>query len=135
METVTIGCKTPNGMILEVGYEIDKQGGVSRKEDYKAVVVRGWNSNNPPKIQMPASHEPSPGITENVLRAFWERWKKENANNRLLKEGLLYEAKNRLEADARALDVAQKPLGLEALDPAKVPPQIKKAVFDDDKAA
>lgn len=67
--TVSIGCKLPNGIIMEV-------------EGSKPVRINGWNNN----IIQGAEH----GLTENVPAELWEAWKKVHAESRLVKGGFIF---------------------------------------------
>lgn len=69
MSTVTIGCKLPHGIIMEV-------------EGAKPVVINGWNKN----LIEGAGH----GLTENVPAALWEAWRKLHAESNLVKGGFIF---------------------------------------------
>ena len=83
MSTVTIGCKLPNGIIMQV-------------EGHKDVRINGWNNN----AIVGADH----GLTENVPAALWEAWSKLHAESKLVKGGFIFAAKNEREAKAKATD-------------------------------
>lgn len=93
MVTVTIGCKLPNGIIMQVG---------------KARVrINGWNNN----IIKGGSH----GITENVPADLWEAWSKEHADSNLVKRGFIFAANTTAKATARAAEQSDNESGQEQL--------------------
>lgn len=98
MSTVTIGCKLPNGIIMQVGE--------------KSVVINGWNKS----AIIGATH----GITEGVPAELWEAWKKVFADSRLVKDEIVFAAANTARATAKAKDEKDKKSGHEQM------PQIKK---------
>lgn len=100
--TVTIGCKLPNGMVLEMGKFGD--------EDYKAVTVKGSNS---------ALVHGGFGITEGVDASFWQAWKKKHARLSFVQKGLVFAVGDLASARDHAIDMSALKTGLEPLDPMK----------------
>jgi hypothetical protein len=84
-----IGCKLPNGIVLEVGE--------------KSVEINGLNKS----VIIGATH-----ATTEVDNDFWQAWKKEHADFPALKSGAIFEAKT--EKDAA---VAVKDTGKTGLEP------------------
>lgn len=98
MSTVTIGCKLPNGIIMQV-------------EGHKDVRINGWNNN----AIVGAEH----GLTENVPAATWEAWLKLHAESKLVKGGFIFASKNEREAKAKAVDNKGNKSGHEQLPKVK----------------
>jgi len=98
MSTVTIGCKLPNGIIMQV-------------DGHKDVRINGWNNN----AIVGADH----GLTENVPAALWEAWSKLHAESKLVKGGFIFAAKNEREAKAKAKDNKGNKSGHEQLPKVK----------------
>lgn len=104
MATLTIGCKLPNGIILEMG---DKK-----------VTLAGANSS-----VLIGGH----GITENVDQAFFEAWIAQNKDLQFVKAGHLFAHEKASNTAAQAKDRAGEKTGLEPLNPAAMPAGIAKA--------
>lgn len=66
-ETVIVGCKLPNGIIMQVGEATH--------------VINGFNHSN-----VIAGH----GITNDVPKDLWEAWLKENKDRDLCKNGFIF---------------------------------------------
>ena len=94
MNTVTVGCKLPNGIWLQVG-------------DSKPVRINGWNNN----AIIGAEH----GLTENVPAELWEAWKKEHADSKLLKGGFIFATGNEKSTVAKAKEQKSNKSGLEQM--------------------
>jgi hypothetical protein len=101
-KTVTVGCKLPNGLILEMGKFGD--------EDYKAVVLKGANS---------AVVHGGYGMTEGVDESFWAAWKKKHARLSFVQKGLVFAVGDIASARDHAIDLSAVKTGLEPLDPLK----------------
>ena len=121
-DTVTIGCKSPSGLVLEVGLQTTKEvdgkrvTAVERMPDYERFIIRGWNHHS---IQMrqqllesksetgvPHGMNTRPYLNRNVPKALWERWKADHKTSWLLKNQILFEVASGDEASA-ALRVAE----------------------------
>jgi hypothetical protein len=99
-ETVTIGCKSPAGFILEIGYTIGPAGGQVLGDNYQRVVIYGWNRHTQPQRialkeagstgDVPHGTNTSPYLNRNVPKAFWEQWVKEHPKSWLLKNEILF---------------------------------------------
>jgi hypothetical protein len=103
-ETVSVGCKYPNGLLLELG---DKR-----------VEIKGANSS-----QIIGGH----GITEGVDKAFMDEWMKRYAANDIVKGGHLFINVKTASVVAEAEEKADHKTGLEPLDPKKKPVGIQAA--------
>jgi hypothetical protein len=132
MNTVTIACKLPHGLICELGLILDAGGhGMIRGPNYKSVTLRGTNTN---KIVMPGAIgacvpiDALPGITENVDEEFITEWLRRNAALTFVKNGLVAIVKSKPEeVKAVSLDLQTHRHGMESLDPAKMPPKLAPA--------
>lgn len=103
-EMVQVGCRLPNGYVLEVGFTVNDEGkggapfAMYRKgKDYKAVTLRGLNQrsiirgpDNKPIALSPAQINREPYINT-IPKDFWERWKKDNAEQWVLTSGQIFE--------------------------------------------
>jgi hypothetical protein len=138
-ETVVIGCRLPNGLILEVGYtstaEVDGKeiALIQRGENYRRIELKGWNAHSEAmraqEIQVPAGLNTRPYLNRGVPKAAWEQWKLAHPNSWLIKNGILFEAKNDADANVKAIDVAKEKLILAPLDKSALPTGIAEADF------
>jgi len=99
MSTVTIGCKLPNGIHMQVG-------------DSPRVRILGWNNNEIAGL----SH----GITRDVPADLWEAWRKEHADSKLVTNGIIFAEESEKRAKDKAKDNKEQKSGFEQL------PQIKE---------
>jgi hypothetical protein len=100
---VVVGCKYPNGLILELGNPHD--------EGYQKVVLNGANH--------PKAHCGT-GITENVPANFMEAWLKRHKNmKRVFDEGVMFVVDDVETAIAKASDRAKVDTGFNPIDPTK----------------
>jgi predicted phage tail protein len=149
-EMVKIGCKLPQGMILEVGYSVVTQGkdggksiSVHQHDDYQRVRVKGWTHVDGSKqayhsgLLLPPNtslSNPQVAVTD-VPAAFFARWKKEHAAmwKKLTGSGVMFEVAD--EASAKSAVALAKTVksGFEAKDPVKPGPGVTKANFDSDE--
>lgn len=131
MEMVTIACKTPHGLVLEVGYDIINNG-VVRSDKYKSFTLKGTNSNLVIAGQ-PAMLNPEPGVTPNIPKDFWEAWlaSKAGKNHPAVKNGLIFVIPKDVGA-AKELqtEVRKVRSGLEPLDPNKMPEGVEELPVD-----
>lgn len=98
MSTVIIGCKTPNGIIMQVA-----------SQD-ASVHIKGWN-----KSEIIGGH----GITYNVPKALWEAWRIEFKDHPLLVNGLIFAHEAEKEVKAEAKEKKGTKSKMEQLDPLK----------------
>lgn len=130
MPKITVGCKLPQGLIIEMGYT-PVPGGTVRGNDYKAVRLRGANMYHGAGGTAPANLKA--GLTHNVDEAFFDAWVASHADLNIVKNKLVFKASSKAEGEAKALDTAQQKTGMEPLDSSKAPGGIQKASFDDEK--
>ena len=103
-DTVTVGCKLPNGIIIEMGdIKVEIKGAL------KALVIGGH------------------GITENVNKEFFEAWMAKNKGLKFVQEGFIFACKTTAEAGDQAKDRQDEKTGLEPLPQDKLPEGIEAA--------
>ena len=95
MNTVIVGCKLPNGLILEL--------------DEQRVVLNGSNS---------SSIIGGFGMTE-VNKPLFDAWLAKHKDYEPVKQGLVFAQEKEVNAKAEAKDKTKLKNGLEGLDPAK----------------
>lgn len=93
-DVVTVGCKLPHGLHLDV--------------DGVRISVNGLNS-----TEIVGGH----GLTPGVPKAFWERWKAEHADFVPLQRGFIFAQGKTDSAIAEAKDRKDEKTGFEGLDP------------------
>lgn len=118
-KTCIVCCKLPHGLILESGYSI-KNGNVVRLPEYKRVTLAGSNLTT---LQIAAENPGAPvvssprvraGITVNVDEAFFDKWVKDHYDSNLVRNNLIWKCATLAEAQAKSLDDAARPMGMEA---------------------
>lgn len=107
MSTVTIGCRLPSGLILQVGDKFVELAGQRQTQQRSPIILLSADDY---------------GTTE-VEASFWEAWKAiVGAKFAPLESGAIFEAKTVKEADAKAKDLKGKKTGHEPL------PQVDKDI-------
>lgn len=132
METVTIGCRLPNGYTIEVGLKVTERAGngsvtqLMKTENYKRVSLRGTREHNREMFRRgfrpPAQLAAEPFINQNVPKDVWDAWVKDHKSNWVLTSGNIFEVKdgkNSANVDAAIIDAAARPRILEPVDPSK----------------
>lgn len=94
--TVVIGCKLPNGFVMQVG-EV-------------ARVIKGFNSS-----VVIGGH----GVTEGVPAELWGAWLKENKDRDLVKNGFVFARANSKDVKAEAKEKTREKSGTEPMKPPK----------------
>lgn len=94
--TVTVGCKIPNGLHLDLGGKR-----VTLNGSHSSRVIGGY------------------GLTEGVPADFFEAWLQTYADSPAVTNGLVFAQENAADVRAQALDQADIRTGLEPLDPTK----------------
>lgn len=100
MSTVSISCKTPNGILMQVGEN--------------TVTINGWNAKE--SIIVPVGHIEKVGITEDVPTALWKAWLEKHKNHPLVVNGLIFAAETTNRAKAESKERKGVKSGAEALD-------------------
>ena len=98
MTTVNVGCKLPNGIILELG-EVRQ-------------LIKGANSSN-----IIGGH----GITEGVDKEFFDAWMLKNEELSFVKGGFIFAHEKASNTAAEAKSKADEVTGFEGMDPTKKP--------------
>jgi len=134
METVTIGCRLPNGIVLEVGLETTARGGpqnglvtrIRKTEAYRRYVLKGHHEHNRALfrqgIRLPATLKPEPFINRNVPKDLWDQWNKEHPASWLVSSGAIFVISNKDEGSVKAAAIdasAKSPQPLAPIDPTK----------------
>lgn len=105
MSTVTIGCRLPTGLVLEV-----VKNGVPTRVELEG--QRQTQKRSPVIILTPDDF----GVNE-VDAAFWAEWKSQVGEDYApLKSGAIFEAKSAKEAEAKAKDLKGKKTGHEGVE-------------------
>jgi hypothetical protein len=100
LETVTVGCKLPNGLHLDIdGPEGKKR--FTLKGANSSTVVGGF------------------GITENIPKDFFEEWARLYAKSIVVANGIVFAYKDSKGAEAIAKERKSLKTGFEPLDPEK----------------
>ncbi len=122
MASISVGCKLPQGLVMELGYDL-VAGGVTRGPNYKRVVLAGANQHSivVGTLRTPSPANLRPGITNNVDESFYDAWVAAHADSNIVKNKLIFKAKNAGEATAQAVDVTKQKTGMEPIDPSKHP--------------
>jgi hypothetical protein len=150
-ETVTIGCKLPAGLVLEVGLQTQEKNNegklvaaVKRLENYARFIIRGWNHHSYEMRRqlvetkstsgVPHGMNTRPFLNRNVPKSLWEQWKAEHKGSWLLKNEILFEVAAGDEASAalRVAESANTPKVFEPIDSTKtIVPGVKPLERED----
>jgi hypothetical protein len=134
MDTVTIGCRLPNGYCIEVGFSVNVPGagGASfamyqKHEDYAAFTLKGTNQHlilrdplGKPLTTLASQRDREPFINLGVPADLWNRWTRENPKNWALRTGQIFLIPKADAATVKAVSAdakATSPAILEPLDP------------------
>jgi len=135
-ETITIGCKLPSGITLEVGLQtVEKTSdgklltSVVRLQNYQRIVLKGWHHHNTTGLQLPAGMNMRPFLNRDVDKAAWDQWKAEHKGSWLLKNEILFEARDEASAQLRVLEGEKTPTPFAPLNPAKRIADVEPADF------
>ena len=104
MAKVTVGCKLPNGITIQV--------------DGTKITLKGTNSSN-----VIGGY----GLTEGVDKAFMDEWLKRNAGITMVQKKFVFIQKNEKDAKAQAKDNAENKTGMEPMNPDKPGKGLEKA--------
>lgn len=127
-DTVYVGCKLPNGLILQnfrtEEYQEQVMGGGTRtarravrlEETYKlsgnAIDIAKMALGEVPNLIIAGS-----AITSGIPRDFWLEWERTNRHSHLIKGGLVWSENTEAGARKHAIEVAKLRTGLEPIDP------------------
>lgn len=93
-KTVTVGCKLPNGLILELNGQ--------------TVEINGANSS-----RLVGGH----GITYDVDAEFFDAWMEAHADRAMVRNGFIFSHDKAADTKAEAAEKEDNATGLEAVDP------------------
>jgi hypothetical protein len=123
-DTVTVGSKLPNGLVLRLYDETTVHepvmgGGTRAVKAYRAngreFTINGtgvmWGQQRPFQMAWGAA------LTPGVPRDLWERWCDQNKGCAVLENGLVFAATKSADVVAKAKDSKGQKTGLEPLDP------------------
>lgn len=96
MATVTVGCKLPNGLIIQVGN--------------KSHTLKGAND-----TAIVGGH----GITEGVDKELWDAWNAANKDRTMVKNGHVFAHGKTESTKAEATEKTSNKTKLEPIDPSK----------------
>lgn len=135
-DTVTVGCKLPNGLTLRVfdwhSYEEPNSGGKMRKIARQRVEA-GEHTLNGNVFSMEAlqsgdiTHRVAGGfgITTGVPRDFWDLWMEQNKGTQIVREGLVFAYESEQGAVSKAREYEGLRSGLEPIDPDRPPRDVR----------
>jgi hypothetical protein len=132
-DTVTVACKLPGGLILQLQKpeEMTEQApsGPRTIKVYRRYgdkyVVKGTALpfGTVPRYLIAGGY----ALTAGIPRDFWEQWEKQNADNAVLLSGLLFAVARTEDAESEANNRAALRHGLEPIDPSKLPAGVQSA--------
>jgi len=127
-DTVTVGCKLPNGLVLHldemIPYRIPLPGGGSVTEERSRRLPDTFTLNGS-AIDLAGIAETGTvphlivggyGITTGIPRDFWERWLAANRDSEIVKKEMIIAAGNEMSARSMAVERAKIRTGMEPID-------------------
>ena len=132
---VTVACKLPNGIVLQLQEEYARDEnvmGAIKPVKYhrfggKKVVLKG--------AAFPADRGPIGttiaggfALTHGVDADFFEKWMKQNADNDAVQKGLVFAAAKPAEAESQAKEFKDELSGFEPVNPSKMPAEFAKRI-------
>jgi hypothetical protein len=127
-DTVTIGCKWPNGIVMRLydfeEVEIMVNGRVFKENisianpDYPEFTLNGFSIDRNPMAERPEyAIIGGFGLTHGIPRDFAEAWFKQNAQSELVKQGLVFMEGTEQRARAQAKEYRPLQSGVQPIDP------------------
>jgi hypothetical protein len=135
MPTLTVACKIPNGLVLQVFASEDwmeaVMGGGHRpaKRAYVDPRFKPVKINGPARaIGKDAPHEirNGVGLTHGVDADLWAAWLAQNKDSDFVVKGMVFANLKPSEVDAQAKDHRSLKSGLERVDPNNMPDEFKR---------
>ena len=125
-DTVLVGCKLPHGFIMEVvqpgAFPCDKDGrpqlSLAPVAAGTRVIIKGSNSERKDSRKAQGLHM---FATTRVPRSLWDAWYARHQNEAYVRNGLVFVAEDKDEAEGLAKDQIGQRTGLEALAAEKDP--------------
>ncbi len=140
-DTVSVGCKIPNGLMLQLyrveTYDEQLMAGGTRKA--KRAIPEGL----PVKLNgcarrvgkdMPHQILMGAGITHGVDADFFNEWVRRNADSDVVKKGLVFSQTKPGEIEAQVKDHRTLKSGMEPIDPRNLPAEFKHKIETADAA-
>ncbi len=121
MATVSVGCKLPHGIQCQL-FKVNP--GHAAEAVGPRVVLRGANSTISDGLIV---HAGSFGVTEGVDKDFIEKWLKDNADLKAVKDGHIFIHANAVSVRAEGKAKAKTKTGFEGLDKDALPAGLEKA--------
>lgn len=131
VETVTVACKMPRGIILRLfvmqpHFEPIQAGGVRetvKAHEVERVVLKGygvaWGKSSP------GEETGGYALTPNVPKAFWDAWYEQNKTTELVTHKLIFAHVDKERVADKSREFEKNRDGLEPLDPNKLPKGIQ----------
>lgn len=141
METITIGCKLPNGIILKI-FEMKSKSEAVMGGGMRDVLMAHdtgksikLNGNSFDQLKGPGDVQIVKGtgfaLTMGVDKALWDAWYKMNSDCDLIKNGLIFAQEKKENVSANAKDHKSVVSGFERLNPKNMPKKLKKFTEED----
>ncbi len=112
--TVTVGCKLPHGLLLDITQHGEPQARFRVKGSNSAAIIGGF------------------GITPGVPKDLWDRWVAKNAQLEFVRKGLIFAYEKSDATRGQAKDNAELSNGLEPIDPNKKRVNLKTLTTEDE---
>lgn len=109
-DTVSVGCKLPNGMHLDIGRE---------GEPIERVTLKGINSLTEGALIRPAAKFGEYAVTKNVPKEFFEHWMSTHQNHPAVKNHLIFSHAQEESVKDMGEEFSEVKHGFEPLDPNK----------------
>ena len=111
-DTVTVGCKLPHGLWMEVDEPGKPTIRMKAKGCNSTDVIGGF------------------GLTENVPNEFWEKWLATHKDLKFVRNEQIWAYRNRGGANSKAMEMAEIKHGMEPLDPSQMPAGLEKGSLE-----
>jgi hypothetical protein len=139
---VTVGCKLPHGLMLQL-YRMEEHQEPVMAGGYRK--VRRAVQDRPPVrlngfaryLGQDVAHSiiMGTGITHGVDADFFAEWMLQNEDSDVVKKGLIFSQIKPSEIEAQARDHKSLKSGLEPIDPSNLPPEFKGKIETADRPA
>lgn len=139
--TVVVCCKSPNGIILDLfdwteqrtaspgGFVTEK---IARRRTDRRFIINGNRVPFGKNPEYSIIGENGYALTRDIPKDFWEEWLRQNKDNDLVRNKIIFALDTEGSAIAKAKEHAKVRTGLEPLDPNKLPD--RKIATDTDLA-
>lgn len=134
--TVVVACKLPHGLVLRlydmVDFDEPAAGGGYRtvkraRPRPEQFVLRGYLTKYRGSKLQPIAETSSFAYTEGVGKEFFDEWLKQNRDNPVVVNGLIFSAEKPEAVRGFAKEHAKLRNGLEPIDPARLPRNVQTA--------